>query len=400
MINQAIVLAAGKSSRFFPFSNQHKSQTILLGKPIIFWTLAALEKLPIQEIIVVINPNNQNFEKLLHSFPTKKHLQIVYQQEALGQANAILAAKDLIQDRFLLLNSTQVDADNYFKKLNTVTAPIVLAVKKTTHPELYGIVEHQDDQVTKVIEKPKVSPQDPKRIMGIYLLNKELIEAMAQMPQDEYLLETVLNDFAKKGQVKMSLFAGISPTLKYPWHLLSLKTYLLKNHLTPYIDPTALIAKTAQISGNVFIGKNAIVGEFACLEGPAYLGEKAVLGRYSLMRKFSVLESGAEAQAYVDISNSLMLPGSHLHSGFLGDSVVGENARIGADFCTANKRFDRQSIKVPIKAQKIDSKLNSLGALIGPDTKIGVKVATMPGTIISQGELIQPGTIVNNFKDK
>jgi bifunctional UDP-N-acetylglucosamine pyrophosphorylase/glucosamine-1-phosphate N-acetyltransferase len=79
-----------------------------------------------------------------------------------------------------------------------------------------------------------------------------------------------------------------------------------------------------------------------------------------------------------------------MHSGYLGDSVVGPNVRIGAGFVNANKRLDRRSIGVMVKGKVVDSGLTQLGALIGEGAKIGVHVSIMPGKCIGPRSVVYP----------
>jgi len=62
----------------------------------------------------------------------------------------------------------------------------------------------------------------------------------------------------------------------------------------------------------------------------------------------------------MEVKNTLIMEDSKTHSGFIGDSVIGRNCRIGAGFNTANVRLDRATVKVVIKEQKTDTGLKSL----------------------------------------
>ena len=50
---KAVILAAGKSSRFWPLNKQHKSLINVMGKPLIFYTLKGLERVGISEVIII-----------------------------------------------------------------------------------------------------------------------------------------------------------------------------------------------------------------------------------------------------------------------------------------------------------------------------------------------------------
>ena len=91
---------------------------------------------------------------------------------------------------------------------------------------------------------------------------------------------------------------------------------------------------------------------------------------------------------------------SKTHSGFIGDSVIGKNCRIAAGFHTANVRLDRETVKVTVIGQKIDTGLKSLGVMVGDETRIGLKSSAMPGVIVGRSVTIGSGTnIMGNVED-
>ena len=118
-----------------------------------------------------------------------------------------------------------------------------------------------------------------------------------------------------------------------------------------------------------------------------------------------MIEKNAELQHYVDFKNSVIGEHSTIHSGFIGDSIIGKNVKIGAGFITANKRLDRENVRVFVKGVKVDSNLRGLGLIIGDNTKLGICVTAMPGTVVGENSTVYPnaklsGTYQNNQKIK
>lgn len=418
-LTQAIILAAGSSSRFFPlidakFSTndttgnfpQHKSEISLLGKPIIYHTLDSLQALNLQEILVVVHKNNSSLKKLIEKYPRGnfQNVKVVVQENPLGMADALLSAQTHLADRFVVLNADHSDAHSRIQAMSEKHTDVVLCSQPTPTPELYGILSLKEDEkkktwlATQLIEKPQTPVPNPYKIIGNYLLSRKFIEFMTTLPQEEYLLETALNAYMQKNPVEVVVTEGQNSSLKYPFHLFHLKNFLLEKALkalkSPQIDPQATISSTALIKGKVIIEAEAFIGDFAIIEGPAYIGKKAVVGRYSVVRGGSVLEAGAQAQSYADINRSILLPATSIHSGFIGDSILGQNCKIGAGFLTANKRFDRQNILIRIKGKKVDTQTNGCGVIMGHGVHVGIGAKTMPGVIIQSGSAIGPGEVV------
>jgi N-acetylglucosamine-1-phosphate uridyltransferase (contains nucleotidyltransferase and I-patch acetyltransferase domains) len=86
---------------------------------------------------------------------------------------------------------------------------------------------------------------------------------------------------------------------------------------------------------------------------------------------------------------------THIHSGFIGDSVIGKDCRIGAAFITGNRRIDRKTIKITVKSEEYDTGLTHLGVVMGNNVKTGINTSIMPGTIIGNNSIIGSNTEVN-----
>jgi bifunctional UDP-N-acetylglucosamine pyrophosphorylase/glucosamine-1-phosphate N-acetyltransferase len=400
-IKQALVLAGGKSSRFIPF-NQHRSKlaTKIMGRSILEWTLASLAQSQIEDIIVVLGSDTEELREIIRHFIQANQtlsIQTVIQQQPQGMADAILTAKNLLRDRFLVINGSQFNAGKLIPQLQKIDSSVVVSCQSTQKPWLYGIVKTQGDQAVKLVEKPLNHSVPAQRVVSGYVLTNEFINYMANQSNNEYLLEESLNEWMKNHPVKVNRVNQAVPSLKYSWHLLDIKD-LLFNQLDYSVSEQAKIADSALIKGDVYIGKNALIGQNAIVEGPAYIGAGAVVGRYSVVRKKSVLEAKAEIQSYTDLSDSLVMQGAHIHSGFVGNSIIGQQARIGANFVTANRRLDRDQIKPTVKGKSVKTQRTRLGAMVGHQAKIGINVGTMPGIVIDCSAQVYPGvTIFDNY---
>src|SRR3989338_8287674 len=104
LTGQAVILAAGESSRFWPLNHVHKSQIKLLGRPLVYWTIKGLAENGIKNIAVIISPNSTLKDEL---GPISKDLEVnltyFVQEKPLGTGNAISLAKDFIKEPFFLV---------------------------------------------------------------------------------------------------------------------------------------------------------------------------------------------------------------------------------------------------------------------------------------------------------
>ena len=107
------------------------------------------------------------------------------------------------------------------------------------------------------------------------------------------------------------------------------------------------------------------------------------------------LEQGSKVGAFTEIKNTLFGPGSSVHSGFVGDSIVGKNCRIGIFVCTSNVRLDKSTIKVDLPGgETADTGFSYFGSIIGDNVSLGVRVTLMPGVVIGSKTLVGPSSIV------
>jgi len=391
---QVVILAAGASSRFYPFNHQHKSLTTILGKPILAHTLEGVVRAGLKDVIIVTSASFP--DSFTSQIPQGLDVKFVHQPEPLGQADAILSAKAHLDRSFFVLNSQQFNFDQlikpYQKRFQEANFLAATFRTLTNTPEKYGVFELDNDTVLDLIEKP-TKRGESWRLVGTYFLTLEALDVLAQTPTSQTQLEEALVQLAKDRQFLAFEAKVDSPSLKFPWDLFNLKDILL-NSLTPLIHPDSHVATTSTISGAVTIDQGATVHDYAIIKGPAYIGKGAVVGAYSQVRSGTVLESGATLQRYADAKNCLFLPQSSIHSGFVGDSIIGSDTHLGAGFISANKRLDRGLISVLVKEELVNTNLTSLGAFVGANTYVGVRSTTMPGTILGPNSVVGPGVIL------
>ncbi|MEX2008233.1 MAG: hypothetical protein WD850_01995 [Candidatus Spechtbacterales bacterium] len=182
---------------------------------------------------------------------------------------------------------------------------------------------------------------------------------------------------------------------QYPWELLAmLDEALAQLPEDQHIAESAEVAKSAILRGAVIIGENAVIKEGAIIEGPAYIGPGTVVGQHNVLRGPFVLEGDNLSGALFELKHSVVQAGTHFHSGYVGDSVIGRNCRFGVGVVVANRRIDRANVHVRVGEEKMDSGISSLGLIAGDNVRAGINVGTMPGVMLGNGAVVGPGTMV------
>jgi len=399
LTGQAVILAAGESSRFWPLNQKHKSLIKIMGRPLIFYTIESLKKAGIKDIIIVQGPK-KDIEEELKDY--QSNIKYVIQERPKGMGNALWQARDLIKGQFLLLNAERVDCQEIIEKIKEEKAKIVLVGHHTDNPELYGMMRLRGARVLEIIEKPKKGKEPSNvKVVGVYLLEPEFFSYYQKVRKEKYDFEKALSNYLKENGAKLVFLKTPEVfSLKYPWQLFDIQRYLFDRFLKRKIEKSTQILKNVGIEGNVCIGENTRIFEGATIKGPCYIGENCIVGNNSLIREYTNLENNVLIGAFAEVTRSIFQEDIHTHSGYFGDSIFGKGCRLGAGTITANVRIDRGEIKVKIKNEKVKTGLNSLGVIMGENSKTGIHCSLMPGVLIGSNCIVGPNSLVfENIED-
>ena len=395
-ISQAVILAAGQSSRFWPLNEVHKSLVRIMRKPIIWYTIDSLAKSGVKEVIIVQGANRAVEKELAGLQFPKVKVRFIIQERPDGSGDAILKAASFLKGRFAVLNAERADFAGNLKALAAMKAEVVLACCETNRPWLYGIIKAEKNRVLEIVEKPEKGKEPGNlKIVGIYIFNQELLQRLAKEENHPYSLIFAINKLAQEGKVaNCKISKQEAFTLKYPWDLFGVRDFIFAKYLSSKKEKGAMVSKSAQISGKVFIAKGAIIGENAVIHGPCYIGEGCEISPNNLIRGPVNFEALCRTGAFMEIKDCIVGPNSHFHSGYCGNSIIGPDCRLGAGFVSANRRIDRANISAVVKGEKIDTKSTYFGFVCGPRTRFGIKASTMPGVLIGSDCVIGSNTVV------
>ena len=172
----------------------------------------------------------------------------------------------------------------------------------------------------------------------------------------------------------------------YPWEVLpQIKEFILEigNKLDPekydkidkniWIAKTAKVAKTAYINGPVIIGENADIRHCAFIRGSAIIGDGAVVGNSTELKN-------------VILFNKVQVP----HYNYVGDSILGYKAHMGAGSITSNVKSDKKLVVIKNGQEKIETGIKKVGAMIGDNVEVGCGSILNPGSIIGRNTNIYP----------
>ena len=182
--------------------------------------------------------------------------------------------------------------------------------------------------------------------------------------------------------IAKDLFEGAT----YPWEVLpKISAFILQLGSTlseeeyekigedVWIARSATVAPTAYIHGPAIIGKNAEVRHCAFIRGNAIVGEGAVVGTSTELKN-------------VVLFNKVQVP----HYNYVGDSILGYKAHMGAGSITSNVKSDKKLVVVKDGRERIETGLKKFGAMLGDEVEVGCGSVLNPGTVVGRHSSIYP----------
>ncbi len=213
-----------------------------------------------------------------------------------------------------------------------------------------------------------------------------------------------MDKFVKTNQLFNCTTPYLSPLFdkhKYPWEILP----LIKNYILYLIDNELQGFK--EISKNVFIGKDVKIYPTATIEGPAIIGDGTEIRPGAFLRGNIITGKDCIIGNSTELKNCIMLDKVQVpHYNYVGDSILGNFAHMGAGSICSNLKSDGKNVVVHGEID-YETGLRKMGAILADKADIGCGVVLNPGTIVGKNTSIYPlvpvrGVIPDNciVKDK
>ena len=192
-----------------------------------------------------------------------------------------------------------------------------------------------------------------------------------------------LFDLSQTGHA--TIFDGCS----YAWEALArIESYVAAN-----LNP-ALYNKCdgeAYISGRVFIGEGTVVEDGAMIKGPAIIGRNCQIRHNAYLRENVIVGDGCVVGNSCELKNALLFNHCQVpHFNYVGDSILGYKAHLGAGVVLSNFKSLGRNVTVMVDGVPLDTGLRKFGALLGDGCDIGCNAVLNPGSIIGRGAVVYP----------
>ena len=146
-----------------------------------------------------------------------------------------------------------------------------------------------------------------------------------------------------------------------------------------------------EIAPNVWVGPGTYIEKTALIQGPVIIGANCQIRHAAFIRQNVICGNDVVIGNSTEVKNAILFDGVQIpHFNYVGDSILGYKAHLGAGAILSNFKSTGDEIHVWIDDQKIATGLNKLGALIGDQVEVGCNSVLYPGTIVGKRSIIYP----------
>lgn len=182
------------------------------------------------------------------------------------------------------------------------------------------------------------------------------------------------------------LFEGLT----YPWEALpKIKDFIIA------LGEKLPEEKYERREGNIWVARNAKVFPSAYIGGPAIIDEEAEIRHCAFIRGSAIVGKGAVVGNSTELKNVVLFNKVQVpHYNYVGDSILGYKAHMGAGSITSNVKSDKTLVVVKAGEESFETGLKKFGAMLGDHVEVGCNSVLNPGTVIGKNTNIYPTSMV------
>lgn len=179
-------------------------------------------------------------------------------------------------------------------------------------------------------------------------------------------------------------------TCLYPWEILpKISDFIIALGKTlprdRYDNPTE----------NVWIAKSARIDLSATVGAPCIIDENAEVRQSAFIRGAAIVGVGAVVGNSCELKNCILFDGVQVpHFNYVGDSILGYRAHMGAGSITSNVKSDKTNVTLRMGEERLATGMRKFGAILGDWVEVGCNCVLNPGTVVGRNTSIYPLTSV------
>lgn len=185
--------------------------------------------------------------------------------------------------------------------------------------------------------------------------------------------------------------AALFDSCEYAWDALK--------KLKAYIDAHVRAENRGRSEGHVhigalvFIGEGTVIEDGAMIKGPAIIGKNCEIRHGAYIREHVIVGDGCVVGNSSELKHSMLFNKCQVpHFNYIGDSILGHKAHVGAGVILSNLKSLPGNVTVEVDGRPVDTGLRKFGAMLGDFTDIGCNSVLNPGSVIGRGTVVYPTT--------
>lgn len=156
---------------------------------------------------------------------------------------------------------------------------------------------------------------------------------------------------------------------------------------------SVIMAGVSLLGNRIKIGKGVLIEPGVMISSPTIIDDHTVIRQGAYVRGYCLFGKRCVVGHVTEVKHSIFLNDAKAgHFAYLGDSILGNNANLGAGTKLANLRFTSGNVKVKTPENSLDTGLRKFGAILGDNVQTGCNSVTNPGTLIGPRSMLLPNT--------
>ena len=146
---------------------------------------------------------------------------------------------------------------------------------------------------------------------------------------------------------------------------------------------------------DVWIAKDATVFPSAYIHGPCIIGHKTEVRHCAFIRGSALVGENCVAGNSTELKNVILFDNVQVpHYNYVGDSILGYKAHMGAGSITSNVKSDKLLVVIHNGTEQIETGRKKVGAMLGDRVEVGCNSVLNPGTVIGRDSNVYPTSCV------
>ena len=189
--------------------------------------------------------------------------------------------------------------------------------------------------------------------------------------------------------IAKDLFKGVT----YPWEILpKISEFIVK------LGESLPSEEYDKVGDNIWIAKDAKVFDSAYINGPVIIDHGAEVRHCAFIRGNAIVGKNCVVGNSTELKNVILFNNVQVpHYNYVGDSILGYKAHMGAGSITSNVKSDKTNVTIMIGDDKIETGLKKMGAMLGNNVEVGCNSVLNPGTVIGQQTNVYPLSMVRGY---